>query len=90
MDCVRCLEPFQIPVQLTFSEMFVPTIEVVTGQVLPRNEEDDVFPIDAHHHLDLAEPIRQQIAPASVPSVARIATPIPARARQKKTFAGPP
>lgn len=61
LECVRCLEPFQLPMQVAFSEMFVPTLDVVTGQAMPRVDEDDVFPIDAHHHLNLAEPIRQQI-----------------------------
>ena len=61
LQCVRCLDTFTLPLEVPFSEVYLPTIDVVTGQPLPNANEDDVFPIDEHHHLDLSEPFRQQI-----------------------------
>ncbi len=61
LECVRCLEPFDLPLHVDFAEMFQPTIDVVTGQALPHIDEDQAFPIDARHHLDLSEAIRQQV-----------------------------
>jgi uncharacterized protein len=61
LQCVRCLEEFEQPLQVPFSEMFLPTIEVVSGHPLPDVTEEQGFPIDAHHHLDLTELLRQQI-----------------------------
>jgi uncharacterized protein len=61
LQCVRCLEIFSLPLQIEFSEIFQPTVIVTTGVPLPPITDDDTFAIDDHHHLDLAEPIRQQI-----------------------------
>lgn len=60
MQCVRCLEPFEQTIAVPFSEMFLPTIDVLTGRPLPTITEEQGFPIDARHHLDLAELLRQQ------------------------------
>ena len=61
LQCVRCLEEFDQPLQVPFSEMFLPTIEVLTGHPLPPITEEQGFPIDARHHLDLSELLRQQV-----------------------------
>jgi uncharacterized protein len=61
LQCVRCLEEFEQPLPLTFAEMYLPTIEVVSGHPLPSFTEEQGFPIDARHHLDLTEMLRQQI-----------------------------
>jgi uncharacterized protein len=44
-----------------FEEHFFPTVDVVTGVPLPPSDEEDVFPIDEHHLVDLTEAIRQQV-----------------------------
>ena len=59
--CTRCLKNFEQPIHVTFEERFYPTVDVVTGVPLPPIEEDEVFPIDAHHEVDLTEAIRQNI-----------------------------
>jgi DUF177 domain-containing protein len=46
---------------VTFEERFYPTVDVLTGAPLPPIEEDDVFPIDEHHQVDLTEALRQSI-----------------------------
>ncbi len=57
--CSRCLRPAAVPLNLVVEEEFVPTIDPVTGARLPEPEDDAAFRIDAHHHLDLGEAVRQ-------------------------------
>jgi uncharacterized protein len=61
LECSRCLEPYQAPVQVHFDEEFAPSIEVNSGAPLPPPEDELVFTIDANHVLDLSEAIRQNI-----------------------------
>jgi len=61
LQCVRCLEDFEQPLHIKFSEMFLPTVEVLSGHPMPPITDDLGFPIDARHHLDLTEMLRQQI-----------------------------
>lgn len=59
LECNRCLKVFEQPMHITFEEQFYPTVDVVSGLPLAPFDEEDVFPIDAHHELDLTEAIRQ-------------------------------
>jgi uncharacterized protein len=61
--CSRCLRPVDTPVHLTLEEEYLPTVDVVTGHPLPRRDEDagEFFEIDAHHHVDLTEAVRQAL-----------------------------
>lgn len=61
LQCVRCLEPFDLPLTATLREVFLPTIDILTGAPLPPVSEEQGFTIDARHHLDLTEAIRQQV-----------------------------
>jgi uncharacterized protein len=61
MTCTRCLKVFEQPMHVLLEERFQPTMDVITGMPLPPIEEDDVFPIDDHHQIDLTEALRQQI-----------------------------
>ena len=61
LDCVRCLEPFTLPLAFTLEEQFYPTIDVTTGIPLPETENELIFPIDQNHQLDLREAIRQNL-----------------------------
>ncbi len=61
LTCTRCLKQFEQTVHLPFEERFYPTIDIVTGMPLPSIEEEDVFPIDDHHLIDLTEAIRQGV-----------------------------
>ncbi len=62
MQCVRCLEDFEQALHITFSEMYLPTIDVVTGRpIVDAAKDDESFPIDARHHLELTEMLRQQV-----------------------------
>jgi uncharacterized protein len=57
--CNRCLKHFEQPMHVTFEERFYPTVDVLTGTPLPPIEEDEVFPIDERHQVDLTEALRQ-------------------------------
>ncbi len=60
-SCTRCLKQFEQPMHVTFEERFYPTVDVLTGAPLPPIEEDEVFPINEHHELDLTEAVRQNV-----------------------------
>ena len=57
-ECSRCLDPVEIPVEVSFAEEFVTTRDPVTGLLLPDIDED-AFRIDERHLLDLSEAVRQ-------------------------------
>lgn len=61
LTCDRCLKDFEQPMHVTFEEQFYPTVDVVSGMPLPAFDREEVFPIDAHHELDLTEAIRQNL-----------------------------
>lgn len=61
LTCMRCLKEFEQPLHLDFGEVFYPTVDVNTGAPVPPMEEEEAFPIDEHHLLDLTEAIRQNI-----------------------------
>src|SRR5438876_8636572 len=54
LSCNRCLKEFEQLMHVTFEELFYPTVDVVSGLPLPHTEinEEDTFPIDAHHQVD--------------------------------------
>jgi uncharacterized protein len=61
LACNRCLKEFEYPMHVTFEEVFYPTVDVVTGVFLPAFDEEEFFPIDEHHQVDLTEAVRQNV-----------------------------
>lgn len=61
LSCTRCLKTFEQPMHVPFEERFYPTVDVVTGAPVQPVDEEDAFPIDGHHLVDLTEPVRQQV-----------------------------
>jgi uncharacterized protein len=61
LSCNRCLKAFEQPMHVTFEEQFYPTVDVVSGKPLAPFDEDEIFPIDEHHLVDLTEAIRQNV-----------------------------
>jgi uncharacterized protein len=59
LSCSRCLTEFSAPLNVRFSEQYLPVIDINTGLPLPRSEDRSVFTIDANHVLDLSEGFRQ-------------------------------
>jgi uncharacterized protein len=61
LTCTRCLKEFEQPLPVKFAEQFYPTVDVVTGLPTPPFDEEEIFPIDDHHQVDLTEAIRQNV-----------------------------
>lgn len=61
LTCNRCLKEFELPMHVNFEEQFYPTVDVVSGLPLASFDEDEIFPIDARHQVDLTEAIRQNL-----------------------------
>jgi len=61
LSCMRCLKSFEQPMHATFAEQFYPTVDVLTGLPTPAFDEDEIFPIDDHHQVDLSEAVRQTV-----------------------------
>lgn len=60
--CDRCLNAFEVPVELELEETFRPTIDIISGAALPPVKGEDLATlIDEHHVLDLSEVVRQGI-----------------------------
>jgi len=58
--CGRCLTEFTVPISINLEEQFFPSIDIVTGAVLPINPDaDEANQIDERHILDLWEVVRQ-------------------------------
>lgn len=58
-QCARCLIPFSSTVPMHIEEVYLPTVDMHTGQQLAAPEDPEAFLIDDHHILDLREPVRQ-------------------------------
>jgi uncharacterized protein len=65
LACARCLEPVSVPIDFELEEVFVPTIDISTGQALTPEEEDHALWINEHHILDLHEVVRQDVLVAA-------------------------
>jgi len=61
LTCTRCLKVFEQSIHVPFMELFYPTLDIISGLPLPPSDEEDAFPIDEHHLLDLTEAIRQRV-----------------------------
>lgn len=63
LTCDRCLEPFDQPLDVAWSEEFHPSVDILTGRPLPvdLDDLDEAIVIDSHHIMDLAETIRQHL-----------------------------
>ncbi len=61
LSCSRCLAPVDAPLHIELEELFTPTLDIVTGQAVIPEEEDQALWIDEHHLLDLSEVLRQDV-----------------------------
>ncbi len=61
LSCNRCLKTFEQPMHVDFEEQFYPTVDVISGMPLDPFDEDEIFPIDARHEVDLTEAVRQNV-----------------------------
>ncbi len=64
LECGRCLEDFAAEVEAPLEELFRQTVDVVSGMPVAAEDgedEDDAFPIDHNHIVNLTEPVRQAL-----------------------------
>jgi uncharacterized protein len=60
LTCMRCLEEYQQPVDLSLEDEFRPAIDVTSGvQITYPDDEPDSFRIGEDHVLDITEALRQ-------------------------------
>lgn len=60
-DCSRCTGPALAPVEISFEEEYVPTVDADSGTRVCLAEDDESFRIDPQFWLDLREGLRQYI-----------------------------
>ena len=61
LECCRCLNQFECPLEVRFEEEFFPTLDVTSGVPLDIEDAEESFTVDEHHVLDLTEAIRQYV-----------------------------
>ena len=61
LECQRCLETYDQPVEITFDEEFRVAYDVRNGkEIAAETEEDERFTISENHEVDIREPLRQE------------------------------
>lgn len=53
MECVRCLRPTIVPLDLTIEDEFLPSLDLATGKPMPTTDEPEALRLSDHHELDL-------------------------------------
>jgi uncharacterized protein len=61
VNCTRCLEAFDLPVEIEIEEEFKSTIDIRTGARVDVDTDETETLIDEHHIIDLSEVIRQDL-----------------------------
>jgi uncharacterized protein len=60
LTCARCLEAFESPVDVSFTEEYRPTIDITTGMPSAAVQHSELaFEISCNHTIDLTEALRQ-------------------------------
>ena len=57
LTCSRCLEMFEYPLTLILAEEYVPTLDMVSGTLLP--VPDGLFTVDSNHEICLDDALNQ-------------------------------
>ncbi|HLH73373.1 MAG TPA: DUF177 domain-containing protein [Chloroflexota bacterium] len=58
-ECSRCLDVYVEPLNIRFSEEYIPIVDVVTGQPTHIPHESYAFLINERHELDLTPAVRE-------------------------------
>jgi uncharacterized protein len=62
MECVRCLRPTTVPLDLTIADEFLPSLDLATGKPVPTEEEPEALRLTDHHELDLEPSVSDAIS----------------------------
>lgn len=60
-ECGRCLGEVVVPLDLKFSEQFLPVVDMATGLPLPEPDDSSGFFISDDHVVDITEAVRQYV-----------------------------
>src|SRR5688572_24218114 len=61
MECVRCLRPTTVPLELVIEDEFLPSLDLATGKPVATDDEPDALRLTDHHELDLEPSVRDAI-----------------------------
>lgn len=59
LECSRCVESCVTPIHITFSEEYIPVVDVITGAPVHIPHESHDYLIRENHVLDLAPAVRE-------------------------------
>jgi uncharacterized protein len=62
MECVRCLRPTTVPLELAIEDEFLPSLDLTTGKPVAADDEPDLLRLNDHHELDLGPSVRDAIS----------------------------
>ncbi|HUP55265.1 MAG TPA: DUF177 domain-containing protein [Methylomirabilota bacterium] len=52
-ECVRCLRPTTVPLDLRIEDEFLPSLDLTTGKAVTVGDEPEALRLNDHHELDL-------------------------------------
>ena len=61
-SCSRCLRLVVEPLEIRIEEEALPSVDIDSGQPVDLAADPDALRLDAHHELDLAQPVRDAIS----------------------------
>jgi uncharacterized protein len=61
-ECVRCLRPTTVPLDLRIEDEFLPSLDITTGKPVPPDEEPEALRLTDHHELDLERSVWDAIS----------------------------
>ncbi|HEV2952311.1 MAG TPA: DUF177 domain-containing protein [Actinomycetota bacterium] len=62
MECVRCLRPTTVPLELAIEDEFLPSLDLASGKPVATDEEPEALRLNDHHELDLEPSVRDAIS----------------------------
>ena len=62
MECVRCLRPATVPLELAIEDEFLPSLELASGKPVSTDDEPEALRLTDHHELDLEQSVRDAIS----------------------------
>ena len=62
MECVRCLRPTTVPLELSIEDEFLPSLDLASGKPVPTEDEPEALRLTDHHELDLEPSVRDAIS----------------------------
>jgi DUF177 domain-containing protein len=80
MECSRCLQEIEVPIELRIEEEALPTLDMKTGLPLHSGDDPDALRINDHHEVELETAVKEAIflaepiAPLCSPDCAGLCT----------------